>query len=49
MSALCRKRTLRHIRPMSALPPKADMVRHDRDVRYVPKAEVVALLDGQQL
>jgi hypothetical protein len=25
---------------MSALPPKADMVQHDRDVRFVPKAEI---------
>jgi hypothetical protein len=24
---------------MSALPPKADMVPHDRDVRFVPKAD----------
>jgi len=27
---------------MSALPPKADMVQRDRDVRYVPQAEVGA-------
>ena len=26
---------------MSALPPKADMVQHDRDVRFVPKADKV--------
>jgi len=25
---------------MSALPPKADMVHRDRDVRFVPKAAV---------
>jgi hypothetical protein len=25
---------------MSALPPKADMVQHARDVRFVPKADV---------
>jgi hypothetical protein len=25
---------------MSALPPKADMARHDRDVRFVPKADI---------
>jgi hypothetical protein len=24
---------------MSALPPKADMVEHDYDVRFVPKAD----------
>jgi len=27
------KRTFRYVRPMSALPPKADIVQHDRDVR----------------
>jgi hypothetical protein len=26
---------------MSALPPKADMVQHDPDVRFVPKADIV--------
>ena len=25
---------------MSALPPKADMVQHDRDVRFVPIADI---------
>jgi hypothetical protein len=25
---------------MSALPPKADMVQDDRDVRFVPKADI---------
>ena len=25
---------------MSALAPKADIVQHDRDVRFVPKADV---------
>jgi hypothetical protein len=25
---------------MSALPPKADMVHHDRDVCFVPKADI---------
>jgi hypothetical protein len=25
---------------MSALPPKADMVQHDRDFRFVPSADV---------
>ena len=28
---------------MSALPPKADMVQHDRDVRFVPEAEVAPI------
>jgi hypothetical protein len=35
MSVLGQKRTLRFASPMSALPPKADMVQHDRDVRSV--------------
>jgi hypothetical protein len=30
---------------MSAFPSKADMVRHDRDVRFVPKADVATSLD----
>jgi hypothetical protein len=25
---------------MSAIPPKADMVQHDRDARYVPEADI---------
>jgi hypothetical protein len=25
---------------MSALPPKADIVRHDANVRFVPKADI---------
>jgi hypothetical protein len=28
---------------MSALPPKADVVEHDRDVRFVPKADIERL------
>jgi hypothetical protein len=32
MSALGQKRTLRPVRRMSALPPKADIVQHARDV-----------------
>src|SRR5262249_54282465 len=39
MSALGQKRTLRGVRPMSALPPKADIAEHRRDVRFVPKAD----------
>jgi hypothetical protein len=34
------KQTLRGVRPMSALPPKADMDQQGRDVRFVPEAEV---------
>jgi hypothetical protein len=41
MSALGQKRTLRPINPMSALPPKADMVQQDRDARFVPIADIL--------
>jgi hypothetical protein len=34
------KQTSEHLRVMSALPPKADMDQHDRDVRFVPKADI---------
>ena len=40
MSALGHKRTSKHVRAMSALPPIADMVQHNRDVRFVPKADI---------
>ena len=40
MSALGQKRTSAHIQSMSALPPKADMDQHRRDVRFVPKADM---------
>jgi hypothetical protein len=26
---------------MSALPPKADIVQHERNVRFVPKADIL--------
>ena len=39
MSALGHKRTLSRLHPMSALPPKADIVQDGRDVRFVPKAD----------
>jgi hypothetical protein len=42
MSALGLKRTIGGGRAMSALPPKADMVQHARDVRFVPKADSCA-------
>jgi hypothetical protein len=38
MSAL--ERRLVHVRIMSALPPKADMVQHGGDVRFVPEADI---------
>jgi len=40
MSALGHKRTLGRLYVMSALPPKADIVGRDDDVRYVPKADI---------
>jgi len=40
MSALGQKQTLRRVCAMSALPPKADMVQQDRNVRFVPKADI---------
>src|SRR5215472_14608161 len=40
MSALGQKRTSEKARLMSALPPKADMDQHGRDVRFVPKADI---------
>ena len=40
MSTLGQKRTLRGVRPMSALPPKADVDQYGRDVRFVPKADM---------
>jgi len=30
---------------MSALPPKADIVQHDCDVRFVPKADIQSPYD----
>src|SRR5215469_14308225 len=39
MSALGQKQALRHLQPMSALPPKADIAEGDRHVRFVPKAD----------
>ena len=42
MSALGQKRTLKRVRPMSALPPKADIAEGNRDVRFVPKADMQA-------
>ena len=44
MSALGQKQTFTHLRPMSALPPKADMDEWGCDVRFVPKADIHSLL-----
>jgi hypothetical protein len=41
MSALGQKQTSWHLQPMSALPPKADIGTQSRDVRFVPKADIL--------
>ena len=41
MSALGQKRTSRHLQPMSALPPKADITERGWYVRYVPIADIM--------
>jgi hypothetical protein len=41
MSALGQKQTSDTRLVMSALPPKADIGEHDRDVRFVPKTDIV--------
>jgi len=43
MSALGQKRTLKHVRLMSALPPKADIGEREEYVRFVPKADIACL------
>ena len=44
MSALGHKPTFRSFRPMSALPPKADITESDRHVRFVPIADIGCFL-----
>jgi hypothetical protein len=41
MSALGRKQTFLNARPMSAIPPKADIGTQSRDVRFVPEADIL--------
>jgi hypothetical protein len=41
MSALGQKQTLRRPRSTSALPPKADIVQHGGNVRFVPIADIL--------
>jgi hypothetical protein len=41
MSALGQKQTSQQLRVMSALPPKADIAERDRDVHFVPKADIM--------
>ena len=40
MSALGQKQTFEGASRMSALPPKADILRGSLDVRFVPKADI---------
>ena len=49
MSALGQKQTSEHVRVMSALPPKADIVDAMRKVRFVPKADMVAFPNRRPL
>ena len=44
MSALGQKQTLQHVCGMSALPPKADIGDAMRNIRFVPKADIVHLV-----
>jgi hypothetical protein len=43
MSAFGQKRTFTNLRPTSALPPKADVDQHRRDVCFGSKADIAAL------
>jgi hypothetical protein len=45
MSALGQKRTLRRSIAMSAIPPKTDVAEPDRNVRFVPKADINHFLE----
>jgi hypothetical protein len=44
MSALGQKQTLRRSIEMSAIHPKADIAERDRDVRFVPIADITAVI-----
>ena len=45
MSALGQKQTCAAHKPMSALPPKADIDAYEWNIRSVPIADIAALLD----
>jgi hypothetical protein len=49
MSALGQKQTSCSETAMSALPPKADIVDHDPDVRFVPKLDIMQCINRWQL
>jgi hypothetical protein len=42
MSPLGQERTLARLNAMSDIPPKADIVQHGGNVRFVPKADIGA-------
>jgi hypothetical protein len=42
MSGSGQKRTFRKAKAMSAIPPKADMVQHSGNVRFVPNSDVTS-------
>src|SRR5215469_7341900 len=48
MFALGQKQTFTHLRPMSALPRKADIDQGGRDVRFVPKADICSAANRRQ-
>jgi hypothetical protein len=45
LSALGQQRIFSKVRPMSALPPKADIAEHDLHVCLVPKADIASIID----
>jgi hypothetical protein len=47
MSALGQKQTSRHLQPMSALPPIADIAERDRNVCFVPKADICSAANSR--
>ena len=47
MSALGQKQTWRHLQPMSASPPKADIAEHDSRDRFVPLAVIFHAATGK--
>ena len=49
MSGLSQKRAFTLVLPMSALPPKADMVPRDRDVHFVPDADITQVQQSNRL
>src|SRR6516225_2201390 len=48
MATSVKSRHFRNVRPMSALPPKADIGTQSCNVRFVPKADMSDLSHGDQ-